>query len=301
MLLLFLFVHVRLNVPELFGGALTKYWPLAIMGIAFVGIGLSEFFSRRGLKVLSQPLQRTGVFMPLLPLLAFWISPPQAVHDLLIRAMPGLQPSLEPLMKHEANFGHYAIIWFSLGLLYSWVASINRSFRFALLAALAGNFGIWALLYNADLSFFSHPQLWMIPLALILLVSEHINRQELGPQKSNALRYLGLILIYVSSTADMFLAWGENAYLPLALAGLSILGVLAGILLRVTAFLYLGTSFLFVVVFSMIWHAAVDGRQMWLWWACGIGLGALIFALFAVFEKRREDVLKLIEDIKSWE
>ena len=301
LLLLFLFVHIRLNVPELFGGVLTQFWPLLVMVIAFIGIGLSEFFDRSGLKVLSQPLKQTGVFLPLLPLLAFWIRPPQAVHDFLVRGFPALQPSLEPLMKLQPNFGRYALTWFALGLLYSWLASINRSFRFALLAALAGNFGLWALLYNAELSFFSHPQVWMIPLALIVLVSEHINRQELGPQKSNALRYLGLIMIYVSSTADMFLAWGENAYLPLVLAGLSVLGVLAGILFRVTAFLYLGTSFLFVVVFSMIWHAAVDGRQMWLWWACGIGLGAVIFALFAVFEKRREDVLKLIEDIKSWD
>ena len=301
LLLLFLFVHIRLNVPELFGGVLTQFWPLLVMVIAFIGIGLSEYFDRCGIKVLSQPLKRTGVFMPLLPLLAFWIKPPQPLHDFLVRCVPALQPSLEPLMKLQPNFGRYAIIWFSLGLLYSWVARINHSFRFALLAALAGNFGIWALLYNAELSFFSHPQVWMIPLALIVLVSEHVNRQELGPQKSNALRYIGLIMIYVSSTADMFLAWGENAYLPLVLAGLSVLGVLAGILFRVTAFLYLGTSFLFVVVFSMIWHAAVDGRQMWLWWACGIGLGAVIFALFAVFEKRREDVLKLIEDIKSWD
>jgi hypothetical protein len=301
LLLLFLFIHIRLNVPELFGGPLTKFWPLVVMAIAFVGIGLSEFFKRSGLRILSLPLERTGVFMPLLPLLAFWVRPPQGLHDFLVRSFPGLQPPLEPLMKLEPNFGRYAILWFSAGLLYSWLASIKKSFRFALVAALAANFGLWALFYNADLSFFSHPQLWMIPLALILLASEHINRRELGPKKSNALRYLGLTMIYVSSTADMFLAWGENSYLPLILAGLSVLGVFAGIMLRVTAFLYLGTSFLFVVVFSMIWHAAVDGHQMWLWWASGIALGAVIFALFAVFEKRREDVLRLIEDIKSWE
>jgi hypothetical protein len=299
--LLFLFIHIRLNVPELFGGVLTKFWPLVVMAIAFVGIGLSEYFKRSKLRILAVPLERTGVFMPLLPLLAFWARPPQGLHDSLVDTFPGLHPALDPLMKLEPNFGRYAILWFTAGLLYSWLASIKKSFRFALVAALAANFGLWALFFNADLTFFSHPQLWMIPLALIVLVSEHIHRQELGPKKSNALRYLGLIMIYVSSTADMFLAWGENSYLPLILAGLSVLGVLAGIMLRVTAFLYLGTSFLFVVVFSMIWHAAVDGHQMWLWWASGIALGAVIFALFAVFEKRREDVLRLIEDIKSWE
>ena len=47
-LLLLLFLHVRLNIPELFGGILTKYWPLVVMVIAFVGVGLSELFERRG-------------------------------------------------------------------------------------------------------------------------------------------------------------------------------------------------------------------------------------------------------------
>src|SRR5262249_4937366 len=155
------------------------------------------------------------------------------------------------LMRMEPNFGKYAMVWFMLGLLYSWIANIKQSFRYGLLAALAGNFGLWALLFNADLHFFTHPQMWMIPLALILLVSEHLNRRELGPRRSTALRYLALTMIYVSSTADMFLAWGENPYLPIVLALLCVAGVLAGILLRVTAFLYLGTSFLCVVVFSM--------------------------------------------------
>ena len=30
---------VRLNVPELFGGPLTRFWPLVVMAIAFVGVG----------------------------------------------------------------------------------------------------------------------------------------------------------------------------------------------------------------------------------------------------------------------
>src|SRR5262249_34106081 len=150
--------------------------------IAFVGIGLSEFFKRSGLRILAVPLERTGVFMPLLPLLAFWTRPPQGLHDFLVGSFPGLQPALDPLMKLEPNFGRYAILWFTAGLFYSWLASIKKSFRFALVAALAANFGLWSLFFNADLTFFSHPQLWMIPLALILLVSEHINRQELGPK-----------------------------------------------------------------------------------------------------------------------
>jgi hypothetical protein len=44
----------------------------------------------------------------------------------------------------------------------------------------------------------------------------------------------------------------------------------------------------------------VDRTQTWVWWASGIVLGVGIVALFAVFEKRRNDVLRLIDEIKKW-
>ena len=87
----------------------------------------------------------------------------------------------------------------------------------------------------------------------------------------------------------------------LALAVLSVVGVLAGILLRVRAFLLMGLLFLLIDVLSMIWHAAVDRTQTWVWYVSGIVLGGAILALFAVFEKRREDVLRLVEELKSWD
>src|SRR5205807_9904209 len=115
------------------------------------------------------------------------------------------------------------------------------------------------------------------------------------------LRYTGLGLLYLSSTADMFIAGlGKSLWMPLILMVLSILGVLAGILLRVRAYLFLGIGFLFLVIFSMIWHAAVDLSQTWVWWASGIVLGVAILTLFAVFEKRRNDVLLVVEQIKQW-
>jgi len=99
----------------------------------------------------------------------------------------------------------------------------------------------------------------------------------------------------------MFVAGlGNSVLLPVILALLSILGMLGGIVLRVRAFLSLGVTFLFLVIFAQIWHAAVDRAQTWVWWVCGILLGAAVLALFALFEKRRNDGLKLIEDLKQW-
>ena len=153
-----------------------------------------------------------------------------------------------------------------------------------------------------ELYIFTHPQMWLIPFALIVLVAEHVNRDRLTEPQASALRYPALLVIYLSSTADMFIAGlGQSVVLPLVLALLSVLGVLSGILLRVRAFLYLGVTFLFLVVFTMIWHAAVGRHQIWVWWTSGIVLGAAIIALFAIFEKRRQDVLQVLEDLKKWD
>jgi len=85
------------------------------------------------------------------------------------------------------------------------------------------------------------------------------------------------------------------------LAGLCVAGMAAGIVLRVRAFLFLGAGFLLLDVFAMIWHAAVDRAQTWVWYASGIVLGALILALFAVFEKRRNDVLGVVDRLRRWD
>jgi len=199
-------------------------------------------------------------------------------------------------------YGVQALLWFAVGLLYTLAAVLRRKFGFALLAALFANFGLWVIYaHQENLSFILHPQIWLIPLGLILLAADHLERDRLSPSQGQAVRYLGLLLIYVSSTADMFITGlGQSVLLPVALAVLSVAGVLAGILLRVRAFLFLGISFLFLVVFSQIWYAAVNREQTWLWWASGIVLGAAILALFALFEKRRNDVVKLIDEIRRW-
>jgi hypothetical protein len=133
-----------------------------------------------------------------------------------------------------------------------------------------------------------HPQAWVIPLALIVLVSEHVNRRRLSRELSHALRYAGIGMIYVASAADMFIAGvGQSLWLPVILAVLCVLGVLAGILLRVRAFVFLGVGFLILDIFSMIWHAAVNLHQTWVWYASGIVLGVAILTLFAFFEKRK--------------
>jgi len=275
-LLSLLFMHIRCTMPWLFQGWFQQFWPIIVMVIAFIGAGLGEWFRRKNRLVLGEPLENTGALLPLLPVLGFWIVPSRVDYSLLLLA---------------------------IGILYAGLSVARRSFGFGVLAALSANGGLWYFLNHVQgYRLLDHPQLWLIPPALCVLAAAYINRQQLTEAQMTAVRYGTSIMIYVSSTADVFLVGvAEAPWLPLVLAGLSLLGILAGIWLRVRAFLFLGIAFLTLALLTIIWHAAVNLEQTWLWSVTGIVAGVLIIALFAVFEKKRQEVLNLLEQLQGWE
>ncbi len=270
------FLHVRLTMPWLFSGLLQAYWPLVVMAIAYLGAGLSEWFRRHQQDLIAEPLERTGTLLPLLPVAGFWF------------------------VASETN---YSLVLLVVGGLYTALAVTRRSFGFALLAVLAANGGLWHYLHRVGgYGLFEHPQLWLIPPALCVLAAAYLNRDRLSEAQMTAVRYLTSMTIYVASTADIFIQGvGRAPWLVLVLAALSVLGVFAGILLRVRAFLFLGTAFLVLSLVTLIWHAAVDLDQAWLWPASGIALGVAIIILFAVFEKKRQELLRLVDELKQWQ
>ena len=267
-------LHLRITVPALFGlGFIERYWMVLVMTVAFAGAGLGEWFHRRGLPVLADPLWRTAAVLPLVPAVAFWF-------------VPGANPAT----------------WLLMAVGYGVMAYARRSVLFAVLSIAAANLGLWVLWHRLEIAFVEHPQLWLIPPALIVLVAELVNHRRLTSAQSAGIRYMALSVIYVSSTADMFLAGiGESWHLPLVLMLLSVTGILAGIVLRVRAFLYLGATFLMVVLGTMIKYAAVDRARTWVLYVCGIVLGACILAIFALFEKRRNELLAAVERFREWE
>lgn len=277
-----LFLHIYLTLPELFRGYLLPYWPYIVLAIAFVGAGIGEFFERIGLKVLSEPLQRTGAFLPILPALGFWI------HGASTQASPVV--------------GDYSLVLLLISLVYVVMSVWRKSFVYTSLAALAGNGAWWAFWAEQGQLLTQHPQLWLIPPALSVLVATHLNRDKLNEAQLTSIRYFATMMIYVSSTGDMFITGvAESIALPMILCGLSVVGIFAGMLLRVRAFLYVGTSFLVLSIVSMIWHASQSLGHVWPWWAFGIGLGICILALFGLFEKRRNEMLDLVGKLKTWD
>jgi hypothetical protein len=276
MLLALLFMHIRLAAPWLFSGFFAAYWPLVVIMLAYLGVFTGEILRRRGSFTLARPLERTGAFLPVLPVLGFWVL---------------------------GSAVHYSGLLLLVGLLYGTLSIMRRSFGFGLLAALACNGGLWYLLHHTQgYRFFNHPQLWLIPAALSALAAAHLNRDRLSSEQMTAVRYVALMMIYVSSTADIFInGVGASPWLPLALAALSIAGVMCGIIWRVRAFLFLGSTFLLLAVVTIIWHAAASLGWTWLWYVAGIAAGAVIIFVFALFEKKRGEVLRVVDELRGWQ
>jgi fructose-specific phosphotransferase system IIC component len=152
------------------------------------------------------------------------------------------------------------------------------------------------------LEFYQHPQLWLIPFSLSVLLAARINRDRLTRDQMTMIRYATLMMIYISSTADIFInGVRESPWLTMVLAGLSVAGVIAGLMMRVRAFLFLGAAFLLLSVLTMIRAASVNLGWVWLWYVTGIAFGALIIYTFALFERKRQEMLSLVERLKHWQ
>jgi hypothetical protein len=275
-MLALLFLHIRLTMPWLFTGFIERYWPLVVMSIAYFGVVTSEALRRRKLLVLAQPLERTGAFVPLLPVLGFWI------------------------VSSEVDF---SVLLFIVGGLYGLLSVLRRSFGLGMVAALAGNAGLWyAFQRTEDYQFLQHPQLWLVPVAVSVLIAAYLNEEKLTEDQMTGIRYLSLVTIYVSSTADIFINGVANSpWLPLILGSFSLAGVFAGIVFRIRGLLFLGSIFLLLSIVTMIWYASANFGWTWLWYVAGIVTGATIIFMFAVFEKKRSEVLRVVDGLKEWD
>jgi len=275
LLVVMLVVQLRLAMPWLFSGWIQRVWPILMVLLAFVGLAASELARRRRLQVLAEPLRRTGSMLPLLPVLAHWMVPSDV---------------------------HYSVSLVCAAVAYGTFGYLGKSKLYWVASAFFANMGLWYLLRENDFSFAQHPQLWVIPPALCILMLVQSMRAILSRGQVAAARYMATSSIYVASTAELFMQGIADApWMPIVLAGLSIVGILFGIGARIRALLWLGTVFLCVALFSIVWHAAVDLQQTWVWYATGLAMGVVILTMFALFEKRREELKKLVSSIQTWD
>ena len=272
-LLVLIGVHLRLTAPELFRHHLIqRYGMFLVMGLAFLWTGLAEIFRRRERRVLAEPLAITARLLPLAAMVLFFLFGPDT-----------------------------PLVWFLIGLFYSVEAITRRSYWMGAAAVVTGNAGLWVLWQRMELGFLVHPQLWLIPLAVAALAAEHFSRKRLANGASAAVRGVALGVIYLSSSADMFIAGiGNSFWLPLILMLLAVAGVLCGMALRVRSFVYLGVSFVLLDLVAVLEYVTFERQQTWVFWSCIVLLGAAIIALFAVFEKRRDEIQAALARFRAW-
>ena len=214
---------------------------------------------------------------PLLPALGYWTQAPQL-------------------------FGNYSLLLFTVGLVYVMLAMLRNKYSYVIAAVVAGNAAIWALMHDTQISILSHPQFWLIPPALSILVAAQLNRRRLNDKQLTAIRYLTISVIYVSSTGEMFIQGiGDSLWPPMLLSLFALAGIFVGICTRVRAFLYMGFSFLVLSMVSMVWHASQRIDHVWPWWAFGIVVGILVLTVFGLFEKKRNEMLQVVDQLRQWE
>ena len=80
---------------------------------------------------------------------------------------------------------------------------------------------------------------------------------------------------------------GSTMIGPVILIVLALAGAAAGVALRVRPFLYLGVTFVFIGVTSMVWHAQQQIDAVWPWWVFGITTGVLLMIALMAIEKNK--------------
>ena len=272
-----LVLHVYLTMPWMFQYGVKEYWPYIMMAICFGGVGLAHVLQKRELPVLGQPLFTTASILP-------------AVTAAGVLAIDS---------KADA-----ALVMLSLGLAYLLISYIRKSMWSGFAAVVFGNLALW-IFYEADyvnISFFSHPQLWLIPPAVSVLIASQFYRKSISAAQLALVRYICVAVIYVSSTSEIFIqGLGDSLLPPMVLAFLSVVGIMSGIFLQVRSYLYLGSLFLLMAMITMVAHAHQRFDHVWPWWAFGITLGIGILVMFGLFEKKKKEMNAIAGRLKEWE
>jgi hypothetical protein len=272
--------------PDLFNnGRFLNWWPVILFAIAFASTLLGQWLKRIDLPVLADPVGRSSLLLPIIPLAGVWVFHP------------------DRMTLSWNDFERFAVLLVIGSGLYGLHGWVRGSVKLTGLSAVLALFSFWSFLHsNPEMRFFEHPQFWLLPPAIASLVFVEFNRKRLDPTVVTAVRYLGILVAYFSSTSEVFFrSFAGNLWPPIVLLFLALCGVIAGMVLRIRAFLFCGLVFVAVALFGMVWHAAEAIDQNWPWFAFGITAGVGLIVLRGYFEKNRARILQYLGELKQWD
>jgi len=257
-----------------FGHGVSSY---VLLGSALAFLGCSSLAARRPeWAVLSGPFRRTALALPLgVVALAAW--------------------------KHVSGapvqwLGSNSLALLGAGAFYFWRGIEERRKAWIVLSGAVLNAALAILWRELD---WSSPQLYLVPLGITVLGFVELLKEQIPRKLHDPLRYAGALTILVSPLFHILDGSWVHFFTLLVS---STLVVLLAIGLRARALLYTGTTFLTADLAGMVVRSSIDNRNIL--WITGLGLGALVVALAALCESRREAVMNrvrvLTAVLRSW-
>jgi hypothetical protein len=195
--------------------------------------------------------------------------------------------------------------WLVGATFYAWLAKAEGRVRLSYAGVLLAN---WAVIRLFDRYGITEPLWYAALLSASLLYVAQIDPGLRSPSerdKRHLLRCLATALVCLTALYQSEV--GIAGILPILVSmissGIAIGFVMVGILLRVRAFLYVGTLAFIIQVLRQLWLFINDYSL--LLWAMGIALGLVLIWIAATFEARRTQISNLVQywtsELSEWE
>ena len=211
-----------------------------------------------------------------------------------------------PLVATALTIGAIAI----QGLLivaafYAWLAKAERQIRLSYLSVLLADWAVLRWLHDVG----AEEPLWFAALfsasLLYLAQVDPALRSSSDRDKRHLLRSLatGLVCLTAFYQAEVGIAGVPSLVTGFLSIGLQLGFILAGLVLRIRAFLFVGTAVFMLQILRQIWRF-IDDYSLLLW-ALGIILGLALIWIAATFEARRSQLSALMQywiaELDAWD
>ena len=205
-------------------------------------------------------------------------------------------PLLVAVLRADGASLDSALIAAGAGVLYAVLAATDKSRIFGAFAAIAGNL---ALLLGALALGFDGIEAYVGPLGLLLLVLAQIFAAKLTPQSRMALRILGSLLLYAPAAMKLTFRLGQatDGTYSVLFGAVCILGMLAGMALRIRAYVVIGTLFVTLdVVANLVFAGLRDHRVGFVILSVS---GLAILATMIAMTLKREEVTAFVRRVRG--
>ena len=225
--------------------------------LGYLDLGIAEVLERFDLETYARPARFFSLMVPSLPLLQFLFG--GRIDEI----------GLFHLMAAGTFYGIACgrLRWKTLGYA----------------AAVLYNAALWVLWSRLGWKLASHPQFFLVPVGLSTILFAEVNRRELGRANVNAIRTVGLTIIYLSLAFPIWQFESFGAWVTLLLA--SLVGVFIGIGLRLQTFLWMGLATFVLDVLYEMGRVSLDYALAK--WAIMLALGISLVMFVALNEKKR--------------